>query len=55
MVLEGKLFIDLEDRVIELEQFQGVTIPKGVMHRPRATKKAVVIMVETAGIKPMGD
>src|SRR6478672_9109025 len=35
-VLEGQLLIDLEDRCIELNPGQGVTIPKAVMHRPRA-------------------
>ena len=54
-VLEGQLLIDLEDRVIELHPNQGVTIPKGVMHRPRATKKTVMLMVETSAIKPTGD
>ncbi|MDB5034693.1 MAG: Cupin 2 conserved barrel domain protein [Chlorobi bacterium] len=55
-VLQGKLFIDLEDdRTIELEPNQGVTIPKGVMHRPRAPKKTVMLMMETSGIQPTGD
>src|SRR5262245_54196793 len=54
-VLEGQLLIDLEDRTIELNPQQGVTITKGVMHRPRAPKKTVVMMVETSAIKPTGD
>lgn len=54
-VLQGKLLIDLEDRTIELKQNQGVTISKGVMHRPRAPQKTVMLMVETSGIKPTGD
>ena len=54
-VLEGKLIIELEDREIELNPGQGVTITKGVMHRPRAPKKTVVLMVETSAIKPTGD
>ena len=54
-VLEGKLYIDLEDRTIELEQNQGVTITKGIMHRPRAPQKVVMLMVETIDIKPTGD
>ncbi len=54
-VLEGQLLIDLEDRTIELNPQQGVTITKGVMHRPRAPKKTVVLMVETSAIKPTGD
>jgi mannose-6-phosphate isomerase-like protein (cupin superfamily) len=54
-VIEGKLFIDLEDRTIELEKNQGVTISMGVKHRPRAPEKVVMLMVETTGIKPTGD
>ena len=54
-VTEGKLLIDLEGRTIELNSGQGVTIPKGVMHRPRAPKRTVILMVETANIVPTGD
>jgi mannose-6-phosphate isomerase-like protein (cupin superfamily) len=54
-VLEGQLLIDLEDRTIELNSNQGVTITKGVMHRPRAPKKTVMLMVETSAIEPTGD
>ncbi len=54
-VLEGQLLIDLEDRTIELNPNQGVTISKGVMHRPRAPRKTVMLMVETSEIMPTGD
>ena len=54
-VLEGQLLIDLEGKTIELNQNQGVTISKGVMHRPRAPKKTVMLMVETSAIQPTGD
>ena len=54
-VIEGQLLIDLEDKTIELNPNQGVTIAKGVMHRPRAPKKTVMLMVETAAIIPTGD
>jgi mannose-6-phosphate isomerase-like protein (cupin superfamily) len=54
-VTEGKLLIDLESRTIELNPGQGVTIPKGARHRPRAPIKTVVLMVETSNIKPTGD
>jgi mannose-6-phosphate isomerase-like protein (cupin superfamily) len=53
--LQGQFLIDLEDRTIELNPNQGVTIPKGVMHRPRAPKKTVILMVETSEIVPTGD
>lgn len=54
-VLEGQLLIDLEDKTIDLGPGQGVTITKGVMHRPRAPKKTVMLMVETSAIQPTGD
>jgi mannose-6-phosphate isomerase-like protein (cupin superfamily) len=53
-VLEGQLLIDLEDKTIELNPNQGVTISKGVMHRPRAPQKTVMLMVETSTIQPTG-
>lgn len=58
-VVSGRLYIDVNEndkvRTIELEPQQGVTISKGVMHRPRAPQKTVMLMVETSGIKPTGD
>jgi mannose-6-phosphate isomerase-like protein (cupin superfamily) len=54
-VLDGKLFIDLQDKTIELGPNQGTTITKGIMHRPRAPQKTVMLMVETSDIKPTGD
>ena len=54
-VLSGQLLIDLEGQTIELNANQGVTITKGVMHRPRAPKKTVMLMVETNTILPTGD
>ncbi|MCW8876950.1 MAG: cupin domain-containing protein [Kangiellaceae bacterium] len=54
-VLSGKLFIDLRDKTIELNPNQGVTISKGVEHRPRAPEKTVMLMVETASIDPIGN
>jgi mannose-6-phosphate isomerase-like protein (cupin superfamily) len=54
-VVSGQLLIDLEDRTIELNPGQGVTITKAVMHRPRAPRKTVMLMVETSSIQPTGD
>jgi mannose-6-phosphate isomerase-like protein (cupin superfamily) len=54
-VLEGQLFIDLENSVIELNPNQGVTISKGILHRPRSPQKTVMLMVETSAIQPTGN
>jgi mannose-6-phosphate isomerase-like protein (cupin superfamily) len=54
-VLDGQLLVDLEDRTIELNPRQGVTISHGVVHRTRAPRKTVMLMVETSAIQPTGD
>jgi hypothetical protein len=54
-VLEGTFFVDLQDRSVELKRWQGFTVPKGVVHRTRAVERAVILMVENAGIVPTGD
>ena len=53
-VLSGKLFIDLEDKTVELNPNEGMTISRGVMHKTRAPQKTVILMVETATIDPIG-
>ena len=54
-VIEGKLFVELEDKSFELNPGQGITISKNVIHRTRAPKKTVMLMVEKKGIIPTGD
>jgi mannose-6-phosphate isomerase-like protein (cupin superfamily) len=54
-VVEGKLLIDLEGRTVELSPRQGFVVSKGVMHRTRAPRRTVILMVENAGIVPTGD
>jgi mannose-6-phosphate isomerase-like protein (cupin superfamily) len=53
-VVEGRLFIDLEHRTFELAPRQGLVVPKGVLHRPRAPRRTVILMVETKNIVPTG-
>ncbi len=56
LVLEGELEIDIEDgETIVLGPSHGVTIPKGVVHRPRAAERTVMLMVEPATVVPTGD
>jgi|SRR5690348_9688874 mannose-6-phosphate isomerase-like protein (cupin superfamily) len=54
-VVQGRFLIDLEDGTLELNPGQGVVVPKGVRHRPRAPEPTVILMVETAAIVPTGD
>ena len=55
-VVEGALVIEVENRSsVELRPGQGVTIPAGVMHFPRAQGRTVVLMVEKGTVTPTGD
>jgi mannose-6-phosphate isomerase-like protein (cupin superfamily) len=54
-VVVGLFVIDLEGRTVELAPRQGFTVPKGVLHRTRAPRPTVILMVENAGVKPTGD
>jgi len=55
-VVEGRMLMDVEGREpMELLPRQGVTIPANTQHRPRATERTVILMVEGAGVIPTGD
>ena len=54
-VVEGRLFIDLEDRTVELSPKQGFTVPRGVLHKTRAPERTAMLMIEGAGVLPTGD
>jgi mannose-6-phosphate isomerase-like protein (cupin superfamily) len=54
-VVEGRLLVDLEQRTVELGPRQGLTVPRGVLHRIRAPERTLMLMVEGAGIVPTGD
>ena len=55
-VVEGALTIEVEKQSpVELRPGQGVTIPAGVMHFPRAQGRTVVLMVEKGTVTPTGD
>src|ERR1700719_5173968 len=53
--IDGRVLIDLEDRVVELAPNQGFVVPKGVRARTRAPERTVILMVERADIVPTGD
>jgi mannose-6-phosphate isomerase-like protein (cupin superfamily) len=54
-VLEGKLVIDFKDRTVELAPKQGIVVPRGVKHRPRAPERTLVLMVEAVTVTATGD
>jgi mannose-6-phosphate isomerase-like protein (cupin superfamily) len=56
LVLEGRLELEVEGREpFVLGPRQGVTIPRGIVHRPHALGRTVVLMVEPATVVPTGN
>jgi mannose-6-phosphate isomerase-like protein (cupin superfamily) len=55
LVMEGQLDIELENQLVSLKPGQAFTVPRGVMHCPHARGRAVVLMVENAGVIPTGN
>lgn len=56
LVLEGEITLDVEGRdPVRLRTFEGYTVPKNVVHRPRSPQRSVVLMVESVGIVSTGD
>lgn len=54
-VVDGRFLIDLEGQTIELTPKQGLTVPKGVLHRTRAPERTVILMIEGSTVTPTGD
>ncbi len=54
-VLEGQIAIETEAGVIPLICGQGVVIPRGMLHRPHALKRAVVLLIEPKETVSRGD
>jgi mannose-6-phosphate isomerase-like protein (cupin superfamily) len=56
LVLDGELLIDVEGSdTITLGQHQACTVPRGIVHRTRANRRTTILMVEAAGVMPVGD
>lgn len=55
-VVEGTLRIEIEgEPTVDLRPRQAYVVPKGVLHRPIAVRRVVVLMIEQAGVRPTGD
>jgi mannose-6-phosphate isomerase-like protein (cupin superfamily) len=56
LVIRGELRLDVEGgRTVPLHPGQGVVVPAGHQHRPRAYERTIMLMIEGAGIVPTGD
>lgn len=55
LVYKGSIVIETEKGTIELSEGEGTVIPKGLQHKPSATNRALVLMLEPKDLKSTGD
>ncbi len=55
LVLQGQFIIEMENETVTLNPHQAYTVPRGVLHCPRAPQRTAVLMVEGKGVAPTGD
>ncbi|WP_010521391.1 cupin domain-containing protein [Aquimarina agarivorans] len=54
-VIDGKLFIELTDKTLEINKGEFVVIPKGVEHKPFAPEEVSVMLFEPASTLNTGN
>lgn len=55
LIYKGEIIIDTENGQIELREGEMTVIPKGIQHRPRSKKRAVVLLLEPEKVNTKGD
>tara|TARA_B100001057_G_scaffold110086_1_gene108122 strand:- start:3724 stop:4083 length:360 start_codon:yes stop_codon:yes gene_type:complete len=55
IVIEGKINIEFEDQIVELNAGEMIVVPKGKKHKPFATEEAKIMLVEPREIINTGD
>tara|TARA_B100000035_G_scaffold262900_1_gene234448 strand:- start:623 stop:994 length:372 start_codon:yes stop_codon:yes gene_type:complete len=54
-VIEGTLFIEFENKTMELNTGELYVVPKGVQHRPYALEECKVMLIEPRGVVNTGE
>ena len=55
LILKGRLRIELEDRVIDLNEGEMFVVPKGVQHNPVADEECHIMLIERKSTLHTGD
>ena len=55
IVLEGQIFIELENETIESNEGEMLVVPAGIKHKPFAEREAKIMLVEPSGVVNTGD
>jgi len=54
-VIDGQLFIELEDKTLSLNSSEFVIIPRGVKHKPYAPEEVSILLFEPASTLNTGN
>ena len=55
IVIEGSMVIEFEEETVELNAGEMYVVPKGVMHKPHASKECKIMIVEPRGVINTGE
>jgi mannose-6-phosphate isomerase-like protein (cupin superfamily) len=55
LVLSGRFYMELRDRVVWLEEGEMLVVPRGVEHRPYAPEEVSVLLFEPASTLNTGN
>jgi mannose-6-phosphate isomerase-like protein (cupin superfamily) len=55
LVIEGELTIEFRDGEVEMKAGDLFVVPKGVEHKPVATKECKILIIEPRGVVNTGD
>ena len=55
IVIEGKMFIELRNETIEINEGEMIVIPKGTEHKPFSKKETKVMIIEPKGVTNTGN
>ena len=54
-VVQGQLTIEFKDGSVNIEQGEMYVVPKGVEHKPTATKECHIMIIEPKGVTNTGN
>ena len=54
-VIQGQLTIEFKDGSVDIEQGEMYVVPRGVEHKPTATKECHIMIIEPKGVTNTGN
>jgi len=55
IVIEGKMWINFRNSIVELSEGELFVVPKGVEHKPCAENECKILVIEPRGVTNTGD